>query len=397
MTAERPTDWRTIVALNSASALSQIGQVGIGFLVLPLWAAQHGLHAAQLGVFASAAWAGMLVGLVITPRLTVRFGYRPVVAAGLLLSILAFAVMPFAGWPVLAGGSGLVGLGVGLRWIGLEPWLYRIAPSDARGRLVGVHETLIGIAPILAPALAGWAGVAGAAPFVLGIFFTGLALVPLVFTRPVPVEPDEKPADGGQRLGRTHRKVLALGTVVALAGGLTDAAFAGLFPVFGAGRHLGTGQMVTLLAVFGLGGLLLQYPVGWLADHRGLRFTALVNAVATLVVAALVSLPFGFAGLAAALFMLGGTTTAYLTLAIIAATQAGDGDLSLNVRRISIVYTASSIFGPLIAGTAMKALGSEAFIWMIGALALALCTYLPVRHRPAPAARPAQDGCAGGG
>lgn len=395
MTAERPTDWRTIVALNLASMLSQIGQFGIGFLVLPLWAAQHGLHAAQLGVFASATWAGMLVGLVVTPRLTVRFGYRPVVAAGLLLSVLAFAFMPYAGWPTLVGASGLLGLGVGLRWIGLEPWLYSIAPSDARGRLVGAHETLLGIAPILAPALAGWAGVAGSAPFALGIASTGLALVPLLFTRPVPAEPDAAPTEGEQHLDSTHRKVLALGVAVALAGGLTDAAFAGLFPVFGAGRHLGTGEMVTLLAVFGFGALLLQYPVGWLADHRGLRFTALVNAAATLIVAALVSLPFGFFGLAAALFMLGGTTTAYLTLAIIAATRAGDGDLSLNVRRISIIYTASSIFGPLIAGTAMKALGSEAFIWMIGALALALCTYLPVRHQPS--ARPVPGGCADGG
>jgi len=384
MAAERPTDWRTIVALNAASTLSQIGQFGIGFIVLPLWAAQHGLSVAQLGIFASAAWAGMLLGLVITPRLTVRFGYRAIVSAGLLLSILAFAVMPYVGWPALAGASGLVGLGVGLRWIGLEPWLYRIAPGNARGRLVGIHETLIGIAPILAPLLAGWAGVAGSAPFVLGIAFTGLALVPLVFTRPAPAEPDGTHADGGQRLDRTHRKVLALGMAVALAGGLTDAAFAGLFPVFGAGRHLDAGQMITLLAVFSLGGLLLQYPVGWLADHRGLRFTALANAAVTLLVAALVSLPFGFTGLAATLFVLGGTTTAYLTLAIIAATQAGDGDLSLNVRRMSVTYTASSIFGPLIAGLAMNTLGSEALIWMVGALALALCTYLPIRHRPYP-------------
>ncbi len=164
--------------------------------------------------------------------------------------------------------------------------------------------------------------------------------------------------------------------VIAVIAGVTEAAFSGLFPIFGAGRHLTAEQMVTLLSVFGLGGLLLQYLVGWLADHRGLAFAALVNAACTVLVAIIAALPLGFVGLALAVFVLGGTITAYLTLAIIASTQAGDGDLSVNIRRISITYTASSIFGPLIAGAAMKNLASEALIWLVGVLALALCAYL---------------------
>ncbi len=381
MNAERRIDWRTIIALNAVSTLSQIGQFGIGFVVLPLWVAQHGLNAAQLGTFASAEWLGMLVGLAIAPRLNIQFGHRAVIAIGLLLTLLALAVMPYTRWPVWLPAAALIGLGMGLRWIGLEPWLYRIAPSNARGRLVGFHETLIGIAPILAPVMTKWAGITGSAPFVLGMAFTGSALIPLLFARPAPAAATESPAHPGQDNTLAHKNILALGMVVAVIGGVTEAAFSGLFPIFGAGRKLSAEQMVTLLSFFGLGGLLLQYLAGWLADHRGLSFAVLVNAASTVLLAVIAAMPLGFVGLAMTVFGLGGTITAYLTLAIIASTQAGDGDLSVNVRRISIAYTSSSIFGPLIAGAAMKNLASEALIWQVGVLAAGLCAYLLLRKR----------------
>lgn len=380
MNREHPTDWRTIAALNAVSTLSQIGQFGIGFVVLPLWLVQHKLTAAQLGVFASAEWLGMLVGLAVAPRLNSRLGHRTVIAIGLLLTMLALAVMSIAGWPIWLAAAVLIGLGLGLRWIGLEPWLYRIAPGNARGRLVGFHETLIGIAPIMAPILTKWAGITGSAPLMLGIAFTGSALFPLAFARPAPEASAESSHHSGAGRALARNNTLLLGVVIAVIGGGTEAAFSGLFPVFGVGRSLGTEQMVTLLSVFGLGGLLLQYWVGWLADHRGLNFAALTNAAGTVLVAAVAALPLGFTGLAIAIFVLGGTITAYLTLAIIASTQAGDGDLSVNVRLVSMTYTASSIFGPLVAGAAMKTLTSDALIWLVGGLAAILCIWLLLKR-----------------
>jgi MFS family permease len=370
------TDWRTITALNAVSTLSQIGQFGIGMVVLPLWLAQHGLDATRLGLFASAEWLGMLVGLSVAPRLNTQIGHRTVIAIGLLVTILAFAVIPNSSWPVRLPAAALIGLGMGLRWIGLEPWLYRIAPGNARGRLVGFHETLIGVAPIIAPVLTKWSGITGSAPLVLGIAFTGSALLPLLIARPAPDASAASPTRSNRDKPPARNNMLALGVIVAVIGGITEAAFSGLFPIFGAGRSLSTEQMVNLLSLYGLGGLLLQYLVGWLADHRGLFFSSLVCAASTFLIAVIAALPLGFIGLAITIFALGGTITAYLTLAIIAATTAVDGDMSVNVMRVSMAYTASSIFGPLIAGTAMNTISSEALIWQVGLLAATLCGYL---------------------
>lgn len=376
MSPVRSTDWRTIIFLNLVSLLSQIGQFGIGFVVLPLWITQHGLDAAQLGIVASSEWFGMLAGLTVAPVLNRKFGYRVVITSGLLVSIIGFAVMPIAHWPFWLPAAVLVGFGMGLRWIGLEPWLYRISPGNARGRLVGFHETLMGLAAIIAPILAKWSGINGNATIWLGIAFTASALLPLVFARPEKEVSAESHSGSSHGSASVHRKILALGVVVGVVAGITEAAFSGLFPIFGLGRNISTDQMATLLAVFGIGGLLLQYLVGWLADHRGLAFATLICAAGTIVFAIIAAMPLGFISLAITIFGLGGTITAYLTLSIIAATKAGDGDLSVNVRRVSMAYTASAILGPLIAGAAMNILGSEALIWQVGLLSVALCGYL---------------------
>jgi len=374
-------DWRTIIALNASSTLAQIGQFGIGFVVLPLWMAQHGLSAAQLGVFASAEWLGMLLGLAVGPRLNTRLGFRAVIAIGLLITISGFAIIPISSWPIWLPAAVCIGLGMGLRWIGLEPWLYGILPSDARGRLVGFHETLMGIAPIIAPMLTKWAGITGNAALGLGIAFTASALFPLAIARSTSDASTESPDMPSNESNPARNHILALGMIIAVTAGITEASFSGLFPIFGAGRDLSAEQMATLLSAFGLGGLLLQYLIGWLADHRGLSFATLVCAASTVFISAIAAFPLGFTGLVITIFALGGTITAYLTLAIIASITAGDGDLSVNVRRISMAYTGSSIFGPLVAGAIMESQSSEALIWLVGLSAAGLCGYILLKGR----------------
>ncbi len=364
-------DWRTIGALNAVSALAQVGQFGISFVVLPVWLAQQGLDASQLGMFAASLWLGQLPGLGVAPWLCRRLGPRWVVVSGLLCTVIALAWIALAEWPFWLLGGTLAGFGLGLRWIGLEPWLYRIAPAEARGRLVGFHETLIALAPIIAPLLASYYGLNGSAVFWIGATFTCGAMLPLAFARADSDELTTRHIHGAQLspLISLRERIFKQGVVIALVGGMTEAAVSGLFALFTQGRGMSISQTADLLAVFGLGGLLMQYGVGWLADRRGVGAAALSCAAGTAMVSLALLLPLSYAMVMVAVFLLGGFITALLTLALIASTTTPAGNIASNVSLISMLYTVSAVAGPLVAGAMMKATYGDALMWFTAAAA----------------------------
>jgi len=374
-------DWRSIAALNAVSTLAQVGQFGVAYLVVPLWLAQHGAGALELSLYASSLWVGQFPGLAWAPSLSRRFGARQVILAGLLCTILAMAALSLLwSWLWLPAGA-LAGFGLGLRWIGLEPWLYRIAPGHARGRLVGFHETLIGLAPIVAPVLCVALGIASTAPLWLGAAFAAIAVVPLAWARvPGKGSADAENADPAEHAWwpLPRERIFLLGVGVAMFGGMTESALAGLFPLFGESRHLDAEQIAGLLTTFGVGGLVLQYAAGWLADHRGMGFASGVCSVATVILAALLLLPLPLVGLHAVVFLLGGSVTTYLTLALVASTLTRAGSMARNVSAISMVYTASAIAGPLLAGMAVAQRGGDGLVWCVGVFAALMTVYVAV-------------------
>lgn len=367
-------DWRTISALNTVSALSQVGQFGIAFVVLPVWLAAQGLDASQLGMFAGALWLGQLPGLALAPYLCKRLGPKPVIVCGLLATVFALLGIAAAAWPYFLLGGVLAGFGLGLRWIGLEPWLYHIAPAHARGRLVGFHETLIALAPIVAPLMASYFGIGGTAIFWIGIAFILASLLPLAAARsPIAHEEAQPTAQlAGVSQNSKRDRIFKQGMVIALLGGMMDAAVSGLFAPYAQGHALSVSQTADLLAVFGFGGLLLQYGVGWLADHRGVSQSALYCAAGTVLASVVLTLALPYMWLVAAVFLLGGFITAFLTLAMIASTSTSTGIMAKNVSQMSMLYIVSGAAGPLMAGATMKATHSDALMWFVAAAAVVM-------------------------
>lgn len=370
-------DWPSIVALNSVSMLAQVGQFGIPFVVLPLWLAQHGADTLQLSLFASSLWLGQFPGLALAPRLTQRYSAKAVIGMSLLATALALVAMAL-GLPALwIPAAILAGFGQGLRWIGLEPWLYRIAPGHACGKLIGFHETLIALAPIAAPFLSAWWGVEGNAPLWLGIAFVLVAAVPLLWAHEVPITVTSLSATASESLfDYPKEKVFILGAGIALVGGMSEAAFIGLFPIFGQENLWSAEQIANLLTTFGLGGLLFQYLAGWLADHRGMVFTTLCCTVFTAIFSVVLTFDLNPQMLHAAVFCLGGLVTAYLTLALIASAKTQGGNMSRNMSLISIIYTLSAVAGPLLGGTAVNALGGNGLMWALATFAVAMTVCL---------------------
>ncbi|MGF6776925.1 MFS transporter [Paraburkholderia sp. GAS334] len=378
MTSRQTTPWRAIAALNVVSMLSQIGQFGMGFIVLPVWLVHQGIDAPRAGLFSAAQWAGILAGLLAAPPLVERFGPRSTVLAGLASSIVAFATMGMLGWPLWMAPGALIGFGIGLRWIANETWLYSLVPAESSGRVVGFHETLIATAGVIAPAFAAWCGVDGRMTFIAGAAFTFAAAIPLCLTGSA-----WSPASAQKAVPRLADKpsarigtLVSFGMLVGVVAGLSDGTLYGLFPLFAAGRGLGNTQTATLLMLFGVGAMAFQYPVGWLADRAGLTASVIAfGAADTLAIIA-----FGFAAPSSVsqlicAILLGGMSTALLTLSMYAVAAGDTATLARSMRLVSLAFTASSIAGPLVAGVVMQALGSDSLMWQLAITSGALAVY----------------------
>ncbi|MEP6502248.1 MAG: MFS transporter [Betaproteobacteria bacterium] len=353
-----PIDWRSIVALNAVSGFAHIGQFGIPFVVLPLWLEQHGADSNQLSIFAASLWLGQLPGLACGPALNRLLGARAVVFMAFVLTALALGSLALESSPPLwAVGLG-AGFALGVRWIGLEPWLYNIAPESARGRLIGLHETVVALAAIVAPAISGLVGMNGTGPLKIGIIFVALASLPLLVARKEPRATKEAPAASlSWRI--PCETVFLLGVAVASFGGMTESSIIGLFPLFGLSHTLDVPEITSLLSTFGIGGLVLQYAIGWLADHRGMPFTGLCCCAGTAVAALLLTMHLELPLLHVIVFALGGFVTAYLTLAMIAGAKTEGGTMAGNISALSMIYTISAASGPLIAEGAIHAMGGN--------------------------------------
>lgn len=391
--AGRP--WSAIAALTAVSMLAQIGQFGIGFIVLPVWLAHQGLDVQGAGLFAASQWAGMLAGLAAAPVLVARIGARRTVSLGLTASIVAFSSIVWLSWPLWIIPGILTGLGIGLRWIANESWLYSLVPEELSGRVVGVHETLIATAGVIAPALAAWCGPDGSATVVAGLSFTSAAAIPLWLTV------SEHPPNPVAREATAHRgarttpvsALVCLGMIVVAVGGIIDGALYGLFPLYAGARGMSGTQAALLLSCLGLGGMALQFPVGWMADRAGLGFTVIMCAMTgtlalvTFALATPMTWLFPAGGL-----VVGGMNSAFITLGMYAAARSEKTALVRNMRLVSLAFTASSIVGPLVASATMRVFGNDALMWPLaiasGALAvftLGICEGKRERRQPSAA------------
>jgi MFS family permease len=357
---------RSIVALNAVSALAQIGQFGLGTTLIPIAMEARKASAQSIGFTSGIFWLGMLLGLLFAGKLTRMLGYRNTVILGLIVSAISFASMPMLHWQWWALPAAVIGFGMGLRWIANETWLYRLAPIEARGRVVGIHETFIAIASVVAPLIVAAVGVARPSAFYLASGIMLLALAPLFLASQLSVN-DNAESQVAAPLIATNTLTfwLGLGGIIAGLGGWIEGSLLALLPVYNADLGLSSQDSAWLFTLFGIGTFVWQYPIGWLADKKGVIATAKLCALGGLLAISLILMAAkSVTVLACCIVMVGGVTAGLLTLGMIWATQHNDGATITNrMRQASIVYTLFSAAGPFVAGFVVHNSSSQSLFW----------------------------------
>jgi MFS family permease len=196
-----------------------------------------------------------------------------------------------------------------------------------------------------------------------------LALIPMALTRVGNPEIGLRSHFGIIRLYR----ISPLGVCACFASGLINTALYGLLAVYT--QHVGYSEreLSILLSVSVLGGLLVQYPVGYLADRFGRRPLMLAISFAGAAVAAaialwgavsfypLLAMMFTLASITAPLYALGvGQTNDYIDRKDFVAASSG----------LLFAWGVGAVAGPILAGALMRALGGPGLFWfLIGGLA----------------------------
>ena len=261
------------------------------FLLLPVYLQQAGSSAAQIGLVAGLMRVSMLAARPVAGRLLDRFGRRPVITAGGLVStlaILSIFVVPQVGLPFLAFRV-VQGAATALVDSGLGAVVADVAPPAVRTRVFALYTVWLtlpnGVVPALAEAIARHAGflpLFGAAALIL-------LLVVLVVRRLPETRPD-LPEDvaGSWSLGRTAPPVLVGGMIVGFVFGVTSV-FVPVAPIAAAPGRIGSFFFAYFVGLFGMR-LANAMGLAWLS-----RPVILVPAYA-LMAAGMAVLPLGDSG-----------------------------------------------------------------------------------------------------
>jgi MFS family permease len=305
--------WRVVPPLAS-TALTMIGAGVLGSL-LPLRFSALGLSPGVIGLIATAEALGFLIGCLYAHKIIAPVGLERAYATFAGLKAVGILGLHFAEGPVtLALLRALIGLNAAGLAVVVESWLNALAPNEQRGRVLTIYVLVYGLFFGAGQLLGRNLNVSGPEMLFLAGIATILALVPMVaIDVRAPVLPHRVRLDILKALRTSPASVLAC-----LLNGLILTAFTTVGPLFG--ERIGFDQLhiVLLMACVSLGGLFLQWPIGYFSDkidrlYALIGLGACILAVAAVLVTVrhntpflLLALLFGiFGGLGESLYAVG--------------------------------------------------------------------------------------------
>jgi MFS family permease len=358
---------------------------GIQGTLLGIRGNSEGFTTYQLSYVMAAYFLGFLFGSWAAPRMIRRVGHIRVFAAlGSLISAILVIYPVYPDWLVWTALRVLAGFCFSGIYITSESWINNTASNETRGQALSAYMIVQMIGIITSQVLLNLPDPSGFALFILPSVLVSLAFMPLLLA------PTPAPAfDSARRIsfGRLFR-ISPLGCVgMLLTGGVFSAMF-GMASVWGAQEGLSLGEISVFVGAMYVGGLVLQYPIGWASDRtdrRKLIMGLSIVAALVMILAALVPLPFSF--LVGVAVILGGITNPIYSL-LIAYTNDFLSREQMAGASAGLIFLNGfgAIFGPTSTGWMMEQVGPSGFFLYIGLLYTALAAYAVYRmtRRAAP-------------
>ncbi len=274
--------WRNLVA--ACTSITVFGfAIGMTYPLLSLMMEADGVSTNMIGVNAAMVPIGILLFTPILPELVRRFGSRNVaIIAALCSALLLLAYKIFGSleaWFLIRLFQGMF---VSTLFVLSEAWIVEFADDQHRGKIVAIYGSISSASFAAGPALLGWIGIAGWTPFVIGTVVILVGIIPLLLIQDDSVtQPKETGTSGIINFIPKAPVILAAVAVFSVF----DAATLSLFPVYGLRNGLDLTTSALFLTALIAGNIVLQFPVGWLADRYSKRVVLGACAMLTIVLA----------------------------------------------------------------------------------------------------------------
>ncbi len=255
-----------LITVIIAAGLSQ----GLLLPVLSILLEQTGVSSSLNGLNAAALYVGSFAMTLVAERVLGAIGFKKLIASGIslvLVTLLLFPLLPgIKAWFILRL---LVGIGDSAINYAAQLWVLLMTPAEHRGRNLSLYGMSYGLGFSLGPLGISLLRFGEAAPFLIlaGLFVLVLLLVLLKLpdSHPDKVEHGEGQA---RRFGRSYQ-LAWYALIPALLYGYMEASLNSNFPVYGLRTGFSTDQIAALLPFAGIGGLVLQLPLGLWSDRYG--------------------------------------------------------------------------------------------------------------------------------
>ncbi|RAR45672.1 MFS transporter [Paenibacillus sp. MDMC362] len=261
------THYFILIAVVVAAGLSQ----GLLLPVLAIFLERMGISSSMNGLNAAALYVGSFAMTLVAERLLGWVGFKKLIISGLvlvMLSLVAFPLIPsVAVWFVLRV---LVGIGDSALHYAAQLWVLMMSTAKNRGRSISFYGMSYGLGFSIGPLGIPLLKYGEAVPFIiLAVLFLFILLVVLF---KLPNLKPEKNENGEQQPAGRYLKSYRLAwfaLIPAFLYGYMEAGINSNFPVYGLRSGFTLGELSALLPFVGIGGLVLQLPLGIWSDKFG--------------------------------------------------------------------------------------------------------------------------------
>lgn len=260
----------------------------------------------------------------------------------------------------------ILGCGLTSSYVVYEYWLNSASVDALRGRVMALYGTCVVIGMGVGPLLIPMVGTEGFLPYLIGIILFFISFLPILIARHhAPKLHAESPSTG-------LWGIIRLSPIIAVAGmmyGVTESSMMGFLPIYGLREGLTETNSALMLSLIFWGGVVLQLPIGWMADKISAGYTLL--AAAGIGIIGGIILPFligAGAGVHLWLHMLiwgGVVTTIYTIATVLIGAEHKGANLANATLAYGMMYGTGSMLGPTITSEALERIGTQGLPWVM--------------------------------